>query len=77
MRRYDQAHGQQAVVSKSATEDVVEISSLARLLSQEDQAQPVRWELVEKAKTEIASGSYDSTDKIDQMIDRLMSDLQS
>jgi len=75
VRRYEKAHAPQAVTSLPAKEDVVEISNLARVLSQEDQAQNVRWELIEKVKSEISSGTYDSPDKIDQVVDRLFKDL--
>ncbi len=75
VRRYEKAHAQQGGTSLSVKEDVVEISSLARVLSQEDQAQGVRWELVEKVKAQISSGTYDSPDKIDQALERLFKDM--
>ena len=75
VRRYEKAHAQHAVTSSPVQKDVVEISNLARVLSQEDQAQSVRWELIEKVKAQISDGTYDSPDKIDQVVERLFKDL--
>lgn len=73
--RYEQAHNRKAVTALSTKEDVVEISSLARLLSREDQAQGVRWALVEQIKAQISSGVYDQTDKVDHVLSSLLNDL--
>jgi anti-sigma28 factor (negative regulator of flagellin synthesis) len=77
VRRYEQAYAKQAITLSPAKEDVVEISGLARLLSQDDQAQAVRWALVEKVKAEISAGSYDAPGKVDQVLEQLMGDLKS
>lgn len=75
VRRYEQAHAKLASPSRPPTEDVVEISSLARLLSREDQAQGVRQALVEQIKAEIAAGVYDKPEKVDQVLSHLLEDL--
>lgn len=38
---------------------------------------PVRRDLVEHIKAEIASGSYDSPDKLDKALDRLLDELEA
>ena len=68
VQRYEKAYAQQATSPVAPKEDVVEISSLAKLLSREDQAQGVRMALVEKAKAEIASGSYDNPQMFKQKL---------
>ena len=75
VHRYEQAYALQATSPVATKEDVVEISSLAKLLSREDQAQGVRMALVEKAKAEIASGSYDQPEKVDQLLNQLLQEL--
>ncbi|MAX25926.1 MAG: hypothetical protein CMJ19_15620 [Phycisphaeraceae bacterium] len=75
VQRYEQAHAQKSATSVKPQEDVVEISSLGRLLSREDQAQGVRMALVEKVKAEIALGAYDKPEKVDQVLNRLHEDL--
>ena len=53
----------------------MEISSLARLLSREDQAQVVRLALVEQIKAEITTGVYDKPEKVDQVLNQLFEEL--
>jgi anti-sigma28 factor (negative regulator of flagellin synthesis) len=77
VQRFEQAHAQKANRSVKPQEDVVEISSLGRLLSREDQAQGVRMALIEKVKAEIALGSYDKPEKVDQVLNRLFVDLDA
>lgn len=54
--------------------DVVDLSDAARSrLASEDQ--PIRSELVNRVRAEIAAGSYDSDAKLDVVIDRLHREL--
>lgn len=55
--------------------DRVDISSLARLLGAANQLPQVRLDKVERLKAEIASGRYETPDKIEKMVARLMEDL--
>ncbi len=55
--------------------DVVEISSIAKLAAKIHELPDVRAELVEKVKTEIASGEYETPQRIELTIDRLMDEL--
>lgn len=75
VHRYEQAHLRQDKPSRAHQEDVVEISSLARLLSREDQAQVVRLALVEQIKAEITTGVYDKPEKVDQVLNQLFEEL--
>lgn len=54
--------------------DSIELSDAARSrLTSEDQ--PIRSELVNRVRAEIASGKYETNDKLDVVIDRLHRDL--
>ncbi len=53
--------------------DRVEVSSLARELSK--QQEPVRQELIDRVRTEIESGSYETDRRVDGAIDRILEDL--
>lgn len=55
----------------------MEISGLARLLSRDDQAQAVRWALVEKVKSQINAGTYDTPGKVDHVLEHLLGDLNN
>jgi anti-sigma28 factor (negative regulator of flagellin synthesis) len=55
--------------------DSVDISALARRLGQGSTTQPVRQELVDRVKAEIAGGTYETADKLDLAADRLLRDL--
>ncbi len=59
----------------SGISDVVEISTVAKLAAQIQELPAVRTELVEQVKTEIAAGAYETTDKIDITVERLMDEL--
>jgi len=59
-------------------EDSVELSPTARRLILLDRLlndPPVREDLVNRIRAEIASGRYDSTEKIDRVIDEVWEDL--
>ena len=53
--------------------DRVEVSSIARELSR--MQDPVRQDLIDRVRSEIESGTYETEARIDGAIDRLLSDL--
>ena len=56
--------------------DTVEISELAALRSKYAQLPEIRQELVNRVRLEIASGKYETQEKLDQAIESLMEDLK-
>jgi negative regulator of flagellin synthesis FlgM len=54
------------------TGDVVEISSIAKLAAQVNNIPEVRTELVARVKAEIETGTYETQERIDLTVDRLM-----
>lgn len=64
------------VTSSSMTRgtDRAEFSDAARYLSRLREL-PVRQELVDRVRSEIAAGTYDTPDKVDALLDNLMSDM--
>jgi anti-sigma28 factor (negative regulator of flagellin synthesis) len=52
--------------------DVVEISTVARLAAQVHNVPEVRTELVARVKAEIESGVYETQERIDVTVDKLM-----
>lgn len=56
----------------SEAKDTVEISPEARLASLVAQVPAVRKDLVERVKSEIAAGTYDTQQKMDIALERLM-----
>jgi negative regulator of flagellin synthesis FlgM len=71
------SHQGQAAVSKSSVEesDTVEFSELATLRSKYDQMPEIRSELVSQLRSEIANGTYETDDKLDQAVDNLLEDV--
>lgn len=61
--------------SRSAAPDKVEFSSRAQIISRLKGLNPIREELVQRVRGEIASGRYETEDKIDAAIDNLAQDL--
>jgi len=55
--------------------DVVEISTAAQLAAKIHELPDVRAELVAQVKAEIASGAYETPEKIDAAISKLMDEL--
>ena len=55
--------------------DQVQISDAARRLDAQNTGAPFRAELVERVRSEIASGQYDQNAKLDLAIDSLLGDL--
>ena len=58
-----------------APEDTVQISLQARIASRLAEIPPVRTELVARIKAEIAAGTYETPEKLDTAIARLMEEL--
>jgi negative regulator of flagellin synthesis FlgM len=56
-------------------EDRVELSDHARLLDRLRSLPEVRQELVDRVRDEIASGKYESPEKLDEALQRLLQDL--
>ncbi len=60
-------------------EDTIELSPTARRLALLDRVMhdlPVREDLISRVRAEIASGRYESSEKIDRVIDEVWEDLQ-
>jgi anti-sigma28 factor (negative regulator of flagellin synthesis) len=56
-------------------DDQVEVSSLARSLSRLTSDEPVRQDLIDRVRSEIESGSYETPEKIDGAVDGLLREL--
>lgn len=54
------------------TGDVVEISTVARLAAQIHNVPEVRAELVARVRAEIQAGTYETQERIDSTVERLM-----
>ncbi len=55
--------------------DTVEISTIAKLAAKVQEIPDVRTDLVQKVKAEIAAGKYETPEKIEAAIDKLMEEL--
>ena len=55
--------------------DTVEISAAARLAAKVHALPDVRAELVQHVKAEIAAGTYETSERIERTVDRLMEEL--
>jgi negative regulator of flagellin synthesis FlgM len=55
--------------------DVVEISTIAKLAARIQEIPDVRTELVERVKVEVAAGTYETPERLDLAVDRLMDDM--
>jgi hypothetical protein len=53
----------------------VEVSSLARSLSRLNQDEPVRQDLIDRVRTEIEAGRYETPDKVAAAVERLRREL--
>jgi negative regulator of flagellin synthesis FlgM len=62
-------------VETAATADVVEISNVARLTLKVNELPEIRADLVERVKAEIAAGTYETPERIDIAVNRLMEEL--
>lgn len=66
---------QAAKIEPVGVSDVVEISQVAKLAAQIQEIPPVRTELVERVKAEIAAGTYETPERMEVAIARLMDEL--
>jgi len=64
-----------AVAGGTGTDDQVQISELAYWRSKLDGTPEVREDLIASVRQQILAGAYDSDDKLDLAIDRMMGDL--
>jgi negative regulator of flagellin synthesis FlgM len=64
-----------AAAAPADVSDVVEISAVARLAAKVQQIPDVRTELVERVKAEIAAGTYETPERMEVAVNRLMEDL--
>jgi len=55
--------------------DQLDISEAAQLISQARDAAPIRLDRVADIRAQIADGTYDTTDKLDLAVDRLLNEL--
>ncbi len=55
--------------------DRVEVSSLARSMSRQNLEQPVRQELIDRVRAEIEAGRYDTPERIDAAVNRLLHEI--
>jgi negative regulator of flagellin synthesis FlgM len=69
------ASAPRAAAEVSNIKDVVEISNIAKLAAQVQELPDVRADLVARVKAEIAAGNYETPERLDVAISRLMDDL--
>jgi negative regulator of flagellin synthesis FlgM len=62
-------------VARSREADAVEISPFARYVAMARE-NPVREDLIESIRQQIADGTYDTDDKFDRAFDEMLSDLR-
>lgn len=62
-------------VAASQPADVVEISSAAQLAAKVQELPDIRPDVVARVKAEIEAGTYETPERIEVAIDRLMEDL--
>ncbi|MGC9453431.1 MAG: flagellar biosynthesis anti-sigma factor FlgM [Phycisphaerae bacterium] len=55
--------------------DVVEISTAAKLAARIHEVPEVRWDLVQKVKSEIEAGTYETPERLEIAVNRIMEDL--
>ncbi len=56
--------------------DSVELSSAAQMLGKLRELPDVRQDLVDRVRAEIASGTYETPDKVDAAVDALLEDVK-
>ena len=69
------AAGASQAAQPAAVSDSVEISTAARLAAKVAEIPDVRAELVARVKAEIAAGTYETPERMEVAINRLMDDL--
>jgi negative regulator of flagellin synthesis FlgM len=56
-------------------QDELDISDAARLMEQANQASEVRQDVVDRIRGQIADGTYETQDKMDVALDRLLDEI--
>lgn len=65
--------GQQAESTPARRgEDRVEVSALAQSLARLKQEPPVRQDLIDRVRAEIEAGAYDTPERLDVAVDRIL-----
>jgi negative regulator of flagellin synthesis FlgM len=64
-----------APVQATKASDVVEISTVARLAAMAQEVPEIRTDLVARIKAEIEAGTYETPERIDIAVNRLMDEL--
>ena len=67
--------GAERIGEATETSDVVEMSEAAKLAAKVQELPEVRTELVEQVRAEIADGTYETPERIELTVDRLMEEL--
>ena len=62
-------------VEPPAIADVVEISNVAQLAAKLHEIPPVRTELIDRVKAELAAGTYETQERLEITVERLMEEL--
>lgn len=62
-------------VQPQAAGDVVELSTAAKLAAKINEVPEVRWDLVQKVKSEIEAGTYETPERLEIAVNRIMEDL--
>jgi anti-sigma28 factor (negative regulator of flagellin synthesis) len=61
----------------SGVADTVEISMAAKLAAKIEDGRAIRTDLVEKVRNEIAAGAYETNQRIEATVERILSELLS
>jgi len=64
-----------AAPSTPATGDQLDISEAAQLMSQAQDLPDIREDLVARVRSEIASGSYETPERMDMALERLLDEI--
>lgn len=64
-----------AAAPASSVKDTVEISMAAKLAAKVQHADAIRTDLVQRVKSEIAAGTYETSERLEATIDRLMPEI--
>ena len=67
----------QPAADAAMVNDVVEISTIARLAAKVQEIPDVRAELVQRVKAEIAAGTYETPERLEIAVSRLMDEFIS
>lgn len=67
--------GPSAASASYAVGDTIEISQVARLTATVHELPSIRTELVERVRAEIASGTYETPDRIDVALEHLLDEM--